>query len=157
METLIIFGAQYSYLVIVIASLAYILCQPKELRWKIIVCAAIALPLAYIVAKILSQLYYDPRPFVVGNFQPLLPHAADNGFPSDHTLLSSAIAAVVFFFNRKLGMTLLAIAFLVGASRVYAGIHHFVDIFGSMAIAMVVTYGIFRYVLPRVWERCARN
>lgn len=152
MNNLIIFGAQYLYLAIVLVALAYVFRQPKESRWKIVLCAVIALPLAYIAAKIASNFYYDPRPFITGQFVPLLPHDADNGFPSDHTLLSSAIAAVIFFYHRKLGLLLFAIAFVVGASRVFAGIHHFTDIFGSMAIAFVATYIVFEYIFPKAWE-----
>lgn len=152
MDSLIIFGAEYLYLAIVFAALAYIFRQPKELRWKIALCAVIALPLTYIVAKIASAFYYDPRPFVVGQFAPLLPHAADNGFPSDHALLSSAVAAVIFSFHRKLGLLLFMVAFLVGASRVFAGIHHFTDIFGSMIIAIITTYVVIEYIFPKVWR-----
>ena len=157
LNTLIIFGAQYLYLVIIIAALVYLWRQPKELRWKIALMAVLALPLTYIVAKIISNFYYDPRPFVVGQFTPLLPHGADNGFPSDHTLLSSAVAAVIFFFHRKLGLWLFAVAFAVGASRVFAGIHHFADIFGSMVIAFVVTYVVFEYIFPKVWGRLSKK
>ena len=152
MNSLIIFGAKYLYLVIALTALVYIWRQPKELRWKIALCTVIALPLTYVVAKISSLFYYDTRPFVVGNFTPLLPHANDNGFPSDHTLLSSAIAVSLFFFNRKLGIFLFVIAFLVGVARVFAGIHHFVDIVGSMVIAIVTTYIAFEYIFPKVWE-----
>lgn len=152
MNSLIIFGAQYLYLVIVALAIWYVVRQPKDKRWRILLCAVIALPLAYVTAKILSTFYYDPRPFVVGNFLPLLPHAPDNGFPSDHTLLSGAIAAVIFFFHRKLGLVLFAIAVLVGVSRVLAGIHHVVDIVGSLVIALAVTYVVFKYLLPKVWQ-----
>jgi len=150
-DVLIIFSAQYLYLVIIIVAFVYLWRQPKELRWKIALMAVIALPLTYIAAKIISNFYYDPRPFVVGQFTPLLPHTADNGFPSDHTLLSSAVAAVIFFFHRKLGFLLFAIAFVVGISRVFAGIHHFADIYGSMAIAFVVTYVVFEYIFSKGW------
>lgn len=153
MDLLIIFGAKYLYLVIVAAAIVYIFFQSKELRWKIILCAAIALPLIYIVAKIVGYFYYDSRPFVVGEFTPLIPHSADNGFPSDHTLFASALAAVIFFFNRKLGIVLFALAFLVGVARVLAGVHHFIDIFGSIVIASVTTYIVFQYILPKLRER----
>lgn len=153
MDLLIIFGAKYLYLAIVVFALIYIWRQPKELRLKIALCAVIALPLTYVVAKIVSNFYYDPRPFVVGHFAPLLPHASDNGFPSDHTLLASAVAAVIYFFQRKLGAILLIIAFLVGATRVLAGIHHLVDILGSIVIAFAVTYVVFEYIFPKVWEK----
>lgn len=152
LDSLIIFGAQYLYLVVVTATLVYIWHQPKELRWKILLCTVVALPLTYVVAKLLSRVYYDPRPFVVGHFTPLLPHAADNGFPSDHTLLSSALAWVTYFFNRKWGLILLCTAIVVGLARVYVGIHHFVDIVGSVAIAFAVTFLVWRYFLSVLEE-----
>ncbi len=153
MSFLIIFGAKYLYLVIVIVALWYIVRQPQELRRRMVLCALIALPLTYIIAKIGSMMYYDPRPFVVENFVPLLAHAADNGFPSDHTLFGSAIASVIFLFHRKYGALLFAVALLVGLARVGAGIHHFVDIFGSMLIAFVVTFVVFTFILPIVWKK----
>lgn len=103
MDSLIVFGAKYLYLAIVIIALAYLVAAPKSRSSQVIVAALIALPLTYIIAKMMSALYFDPRPFVVGNFVPLIPHAPDNGFPSDHTLLSAAIAAVIFAFDRKIG------------------------------------------------------
>lgn len=157
MNTLIIFGAQYLYLVIVLASIVYIYRQPREQQKKIILCAVIALPATYLVAKIASLFYYDARPFIVENFTPLLSHANDNGFPSDHTLFSSAIAVTIFFFHRKLGLWLFLIAFLVGASRIFAGIHHFVDIFGSMAIASMVVYIVFIFIFPTVEQKFLGN
>lgn len=147
MDFLIIFGAKYLYLAIVIAALWYVYTQRSEQRFRIILAACLALPLTYVVAKLMSSFYYDPRPFVVGNFTPLLPHAPDNGFPSDHTLLSAAVAAVIFFFHRKLGMVLFVIAFLVGMARVVAGIHHLVDILGSIVIAFLVTAFFVKYLL----------
>ena len=54
-----------------------------------------------VIALILGHLYYNPRPFVVGNFTPLISHSVDNGFPSDHVLLASAIASILYFFSKK--------------------------------------------------------
>ena len=42
-----------------------------------------------------------PRPFVVQHVAPLFPRDADNGFPSDHTLLATFFAVCVFFYSRK--------------------------------------------------------
>lgn len=155
MNELIIFTAQYLYLIIVIVALVFVIRQSREERLRVMLCMALALPLTYIVSKIASVLYYDPRPFVVtADFVPLLAHAADNGFPSDHTLFASALAAVISIFQRWLGLGLFVVAFLVGAARVAAGVHHFVDIFGSMFIAAAVTYFVWRFVLPRAWALC---
>jgi undecaprenyl-diphosphatase len=80
---------------------------------------------------------------VVGNFTPLIPHAPNNGFPSDHTLLVSAIAAICSFYSRRVGVILWVIALYVGISRVYVGVHHPVDIVGSAVIAVTVSLLVF--------------
>lgn len=157
MDSLIIFGAEYLYLAIVIAALFHLVLVEKKRSSEVIVAALIALPITYLVAKALSLLYFDPRPFVVGNFVPLLPHAPDNGFPSDHTLLSAAIAAVIFAYERRLGAVLFIVAFLVGLARVAAGIHHMTDIIGSLVIASVVTYGVYMMMLPSVWRHMPKS
>jgi len=110
------------------------------------------LPLTYAVAKIGSLLYFDARPFVVGNFIPLFSHIPDNGFPSDHTLLAGALAVITFFYNKKTGLIFFLLSFLVGASRVMAGVHHWMDVFGSLVIALVMAYLIQKFVLPFLLE-----
>ena len=94
------------------------------------------------------MLYYNPRPFFEENFTPLIPHLADNGFPSDHLLLLSALAILICIFNRHWAVPLWIIALLVGISRIYAGVHHFADIFGSIFIALI-SAGLVYFVLNR--------
>lgn len=93
-----------------------------------------------------SKLYYDPRPFVVGHFTPYFPHGADNGFPSDHTLLATLCAAVAYMYNTRLGLLAFIFAVLVGISRVIAGVHHATDIIGSMVFACVATIIVYNLV-----------
>ena len=100
----------------------------------------ISFPLTYILAKIAGYIIHDSRPFVVEHIKPLIAHAADNGFPSDHTLLTSVIASVIFAYNKKLGMVLFAISIAIGSARVLAGIHHPLDIVGAMVISIVAVY-----------------
>lgn len=90
---------------------------------------------AIVLAKLGSHLFYDPRPFVSGHFIPFFAHGNDNGFPSDHTLLGSLIACATLVYNRRLGAIALAFAVLVGLARVIAGVHHLLDIVGSVVIS----------------------
>ncbi len=149
MDTLIIFCANYLYLVVVAIAIVYTLLQSREKQKQILILAIIALPLAYIVAKIGGVLYYDPRPFVVGHFTPLIPHTPDNGFPSDHTLLTAAISSVFFVSSKRISIVLWALTLVVGIARVMAGIHHPVDIIGSIVIAGVITYGVHYFLRLR--------
>jgi len=95
LNLIFIFGAQYLYLIVIIIALIWFLIQPRTKQKEILIISCICLPLAYFVAKFASYLFYNPRPVVLGHFKPLIPHKANNGFPSDHTLLVSVISVVV--------------------------------------------------------------
>jgi len=140
MNSLIIFAAKYLLFVSAALALLYFFKQDRQRQKEMIIFAIILLPISYLIAKIAGHFYFDPRPFVAGNFTPLIPHAPDNGFPSDHTLLAAAIASVIFRFNKKTGWLLFAFAILVGLARVAAGIHHFADIAGSIIIVLAVYF-----------------
>lgn len=93
--------------------------------------------IAVVLTKTAGGLYFEPRPFVTQHFQPLIAHAPDNGFPSDHTVVSTLAALLCLGFNRTLGCGLLLLALLVGATRVLCGLHTPLDVVAAMAIAAV--------------------
>ncbi len=132
-----VFIAQYLYLFVLLIAAIFFFTRPKAAMKRMAICGVIIAPLAYVISRISSILYYDPRPFVVGHFTPLIAHIADNGFPSDHVLLTGAVAMIVWFYNRKLSVVLWALALLIGWARVYSGIHHWTDIIGSIVIVFV--------------------
>ncbi len=147
-----IFGAKYLYLVAILISLAWFLSQPRAVQKEVLIMACVCLPLMFIIFEIASSFYYNPRPFVAGHFNPLIQHKADNGFPSHHMLLAGAIAAIIFPFNRRLSIGLWILAIFVGFSRVYAGVHHIVDIIGSLIISIcgvVLGYFLIKYLKGR--------
>src|SRR3989339_516158 len=106
MSTLIIFIAKYLVFVAAAIAVFYLLKLSRKIQKEILIFVLILFPVSYIAAKLISRFYFDPRPFVQGNFVPLIGHVADNGFPSDHTLLATAIAFAIFHFNKKLGLLL---------------------------------------------------
>ena len=138
-DYIFIFIAKYLFVLAGIIALVWFWKLPKEKKKEIIIFGVITLPVIYIISKIGAWLYFDPRPFVVGHFTPLIPHDPDNGFPSDHVLLISAIASIIFPFSKKVSASVWTIAALVGISRVYIGIHHSIDIAGSAIISVVVS------------------
>lgn len=145
LDPFFIFGAKYLYMVIVIIAGLVFLTFPLTEKKRIVILAAVSFPLVYLLAKVGSHFYFDPRPFVVGHFTPLVAHSADNGFPSDHVLLTSAIATLFYPFSKKTSYWLFALAGIVAVSRVYVGVHHTVDVLGSFAISALVIF--FVYVL----------
>src|ERR1700730_391737 len=117
MTLLWILGAKYLYLAALLTAVVAFWLLPSQRR-QIVILAVIALPLTYLAAKLGGHLYNDPRPFVVGHFTPLVPHDPDNGFPSDHTLLVSALAALFFWVDKRTSFILAFVALIVGVSRV---------------------------------------
>jgi undecaprenyl-diphosphatase len=158
---LTIFGAKY--LVFLEALLAVALLVPvllprprvEWIRWAVLM--GITLVLAYAFAKVGGALYSDPRPFVTDHVRPLIPHAADNGFPSDHALLATVLVAAVAFVRPLWSLPVAAVAVLVDWARVGAGIHHVADVLGStvfVAVAAVVALllapAIVRLITPHL-------
>jgi len=136
----IIFAATKLHIVILLIAGCSLFFISSAQRIKILLTALTALPIVFVVSRIASQLFYNPRPFVTDGVGSLFPHVADNGFPSDHALLVATVASLVFIYNRKLGIGLFVLGLMVGIARVLAGVHHTLDIVGSFAIAIILTY-----------------
>src|SRR4051812_25819173 len=114
MDAFFIFGAKYLFLLAPVVALWVFWFLPRSEKKRFVVMLAAVCVAAIIIAKIAGAIYYDPQPFVVGNFIPLIEHSIDNGFPSDHTLFVAAISAVVWYFNRRAGLWLFLLAIVVG-------------------------------------------
>ncbi|MDP4010140.1 MAG: phosphatase PAP2 family protein [Candidatus Shapirobacteria bacterium] len=140
MSPLIIFSAKYVYLIILFLALIFVYISNSKNRKNIGILSFFSLPLSLLISKILNYLFYNPRPFVVEKLTPLITHAADNGFPSDHTLLCATVSSIVFIFNKKWGTVLFILTLFVGLSRVLVLVHHPIDIVASLVIAVFSVY-----------------
>jgi len=143
LDTLSIIAANYLWYVIIVIAVVYFLIQPRPEQKRMLIFAALVLPLVYLLSLLGGGLYYDARPFVMEHFTPLIRHKPSNGFPSDHVLWSAATAAIIFPSNKYLSLTLWLLTILVGASRVHVGVHHPIDIVGSIAMAILVAFIVY--------------
>jgi undecaprenyl-diphosphatase len=135
MHGLIKFVGDYFFLVSLAILLVYWLRVSRKEKVSIVWQLLFGGVLALIFSTVASHLYYDTRPFVTEHIAPIIAHAADNGFPSDHTLLTAFIGFTIYLHSRVVGSVLLLIALLVGVARVAAHIHHPIDIVASFFIA----------------------
>ena len=149
MDNFFIFCAKYLFILSPLLVLWIFYKAPAEIRKQMFWHGLLILPISFVFGLIARKLYFDPRPFVVEYFTPLIPHVADNGFPSDHTLLLATLASLMTIFHRESAALLWVITLLVGISRVYVGIHHPIDIVGSIIIALIAT-ALVHFVLERV-------
>lgn len=151
MDAAMIFFAKYLIFVIALLALIFLIRQIRTKPRRVLFITLFSLALAYSLFLCLSHVYFEPRPFASGHFTPLIPHIADNGFPSEHALLAFSLACVVFVFDKKAGLLLAALAALVGVGRVYAGLHSPLDIAVSFLISAFAAS--FVYVTNRRIER----
>jgi undecaprenyl-diphosphatase len=139
MDFLIVFGAKYLVFFVVLGSLIVLTLIDKREQRKFLFATVIAGVTATILKQVASSVYDDPRPFTQG-VHALIAHSIENGFPSDHTVLSFCAAALAFDFRRKIGLCLLLLSALVGISRVLAGVHHPIDVIAGAAIGILATW-----------------
>lgn len=107
---------------------------------------------SYIVGKILGHIVIDPRPYIVEHVAPLMPVATDNGFPSDHTLLASALTATMWWLRRRWSIVFVLGTVLVMLGRLGVGAHHTLDVMGSVVIVLVVSIIVGLVPLPARWN-----
>lgn len=108
---------------------------------KQILKAFIFTSIAILISQCISHVYYHPRPFVMEVGRTLIYHAPNGSFPSDHMLIFSSIAfSYLFSAQRKLGVFLLIMAWLVAWSRVYLGVHFPLDMLGAFLLAFALNF-----------------
>jgi len=156
MDMFIVFCAKYLIIVIGLFALGYWLTLPRKQKTEVLIMGVVAGIVAFILAKTGSAMFVDPRPFVSDDVTPLFAYTADNGFPSDHTLLGMVITMALLSVSRKWAVKLFVLTVIICASRVLAGVHHPIDIVGSIvfgALGGVVAI----YITPKIIDSLASS
>jgi membrane-associated phospholipid phosphatase len=84
-----------------------------------------------------------PRPEFSGvGVDPAISTPSDPSFPSGHTLTAFAAAAVIASYHPRLRWPVLALAALVGFSRMYLGVHFWLDVVAGAALGLAVGYAV---------------
>ena len=152
MNSVIIFCASYLYLLVIVGIGIAWLRTTKNLKAQFIVATVLAGAVGFILTRIASKLYYEPRPFVTQHIKPLIAHAADNGFPSDHALLTMTLTTIAYFYNRKIALAMLLLTVIVGAARVLAKIHSPLDIWAGWLFGVIGAAAGY-YIVRHFWTR----
>ena len=89
------------------------------------------------LAAVIGAAYYVPRPFVVEHFTPLIQHAADASFPSDHLAAMGSVVAAAWIVARRLAVATAAASLVVAFARVYVGVHWVTDVAAGFILGLV--------------------
>jgi undecaprenyl-diphosphatase len=135
MHTLIVLAAQYLLYVLALVAAVVWLVLDRAGKAVLAVEAVLGLALVGIGILVAAHLHTDPRPFVHDpHSRPFFPHAADNGFPSDHSAAAGLLAALVFRWKRLVGVLVAAGGAVVAWARVAAHVHHAQDVVAGLLI-----------------------
>jgi len=79
---------------------------------------------------IIKNIAMRPRPYMdYPNYTALLvPKLSSFSFPSGHSASSFTAATVLFYFNKKVGIAALLLAFLISFSRIFLFVHYPSDV-----------------------------
>ena len=147
MTELIIICAKYLFITIPMLLLYVFWTLSNARRKSLLLRGFVVCILAVTLAKGGGALYNEPRPFVVQHVAPLIPHGADNGFPSDHTLFCFACAFLLMPFSPRAIGPVLLLCVTVALARVASLLHSPLDIVASIlmaAIANIIAYFAIR-------------
>jgi undecaprenyl-diphosphatase len=93
----------------------------------------------YVASEVLGRLWPRRRPFErLTEVQDLAHHAAGRSFPSRHVASGLAMAAIGAREHPRLGVLMAAVAWVLGATRVAAGLHYPSDLLGGALLGTVV-------------------
>lgn len=139
---MIAFVATYVlYLMVAGFGLIWLLAENRRGKVDLGLAAVIGLALVLVLIVIAGAVHSDPRPFVQNPaLHPLIRHAADNGFPSDHSAAAGLIATLVILRHRWWGAVLAIVALAVAWSRVAAHVHHVQDVVAGLAFGAVAAW-----------------
>ncbi len=111
--------------------------------WRIVFLMVLAASLAGVTSNVSRCLTGRARPHAavaqgwygppIGRKQRLAKHAI-NSFPSAHTTTATAFFVALLILAPEIGWWLMPAPFLVGASRLYLGVHHFSDVCAGLLL-----------------------
>ena len=158
LDTLGVFFAEYFGYVLLLLLLLFLLKNPAPERssvldqsrtetkflvrgskkyWLIAFQAILAAVLArFGIVELIRFFWERQRPFVENNVNLLVNHPATGSFPSAHAAFFFALAAVVYFYNKKAGIFFLFASFLISVSRVFVGVHWPSDILAGAIVGI---------------------
>ncbi len=120
---------------------------------------------AALVSLLVGQLVGGPinraRPYeTMPSMHVLIERTSDFSFPSDHALVSGAVAVCLLFANRRWGIVACVAAGLMALARVYVGAHYPGDVAAGLLFGAVVAIAggcLLVPVLSRVVARLVRT
>ena len=136
------------------ATAGYLLALPIlwwGFSWKLGARIFVALVLSVYVNALLKDAVALPRPFEYADVEPVT-RPDEFSFPSGHAQSAAVFWTLLALHVRKRWFSVLAtgVVFLVGASRVYLGVHFPTDVLAGWIVGALLAWGYSRWSLATV-------
>jgi undecaprenyl-diphosphatase len=100
-----------------------------------------------VINLVLGKIFIRKRPFITHKLHALISTTWLGGsFPSDHAMLSFAIASPLYIFDPITGIWAMITAGLISLSRVAVGVHYLSDIFTGTLVGTASAYLVFALI-----------
>ena len=95
---------------------------------------------------IVKNIVARPRPYrMMETLTILIPEPGEYSFPSGHTSSSFAAGVVLYLMlPKKYGVPAMILAFLIGISRLYVGVHYPTDVLGGIVMGTLIAVAVVK-------------
>jgi undecaprenyl-diphosphatase len=150
-------ASEVLFLAMLVVAFVVIAGPARQATRRAVVAAGLSAGLGLALAQVVSRLVDRPRPFVShpNAVHLFAHHAADAGFPSDHTTAAFAIGIALVLRFRTWGTVVLVLATLLAVTRVGMAIHYPTDVLGGAAIGALSALLLYLPPLRALVDRLA--
>jgi undecaprenyl-diphosphatase len=146
---IVVFIAEYMVIFLAIAVFTFWFTRLYKNRIMVI-CGIFTFVTAEVFGKIAGKIHSNHQPFAeLSNVNQLIEKAVDNSFPSDHTILFFSFCVTFCLYRGARGFFWVLLAFLVGLSRIWVGVHYPADIMAGAIISICTAIIVIR-VVPKL-------
>lgn len=134
LDKLGIFLAVYlSYILIALLLFFVFYKSSPEKRLMFLIALFSAIISRFVITEIIRALYHSPRPFQALPVRQLIPESGWS-LPSGHAAFFFAVSMAIWLYNRRLGWFFFITSLIMGAARIFSGVHWPLDIFWGVIV-----------------------